>query len=68
MRDVALKKGNMIIVPRANFYSIVTNQRGVRGDMNRKFAGARVESDRDIRVVEIPQRTHKEERLLPEST
>ncbi len=51
--DVALKKGNMIIVPRANFYSIVTNQRGVRGDMNRKFAGARVESDRDTPVVEI---------------
>lgn len=51
--DVCLKKGNMIVVPRANFLSIVTNQRGVRGDMNRKFAGSPGPTDRDVRVVEI---------------
>ena len=36
--DISLKKGNMIVVPRANFPSIVGNSRGVAGDMNRKFA------------------------------
>ena len=36
---VHLKKGNLIVVPRANFYSILLNQRqGLTGDMNRKFA------------------------------
>ena len=37
--DVTLKKGNLIVVPRANFYSILLNQRdGMTGDMNRKFS------------------------------
>ena len=37
--DINLKKGNLIVVPRANFYSILLNQRnGMTGDMNRKFA------------------------------
>ena len=36
---VHLKRGNLIVVPRANFYSILLNQRqGQTGDMNRKFA------------------------------
>ncbi|MBI4962980.1 MAG: succinylglutamate desuccinylase/aspartoacylase family protein [Desulfomonile tiedjei] len=51
--DLTLKKGNLIVVPRANFLSIVENNRGVEGDMNRKFAGPLKEADRDIRVVEI---------------
>lgn len=37
--DISLKRGNLIVVPRANFYSILLNQRnGMTGDMNRKFA------------------------------
>lgn len=36
--DMSLEKGNLIVVPRANFYSIITNQRGPNGDMNRKFS------------------------------
>ena len=37
--DISLKKGNLIVVPRANFYSILLNQRdGMSGDMNRKFS------------------------------
>ena len=37
--DITLKSGNLIVVPRANFYSILLNQRnGMTGDMNRKFA------------------------------
>ena len=35
--DLALKKGNLIVVPRANFRSVVMNDRGPAGDMNRKF-------------------------------
>jgi hypothetical protein len=35
--DMSLEKGNLIVVPRANFYSIILNQRGPHGDMNRKF-------------------------------
>jgi hypothetical protein len=36
--DMALAEGNLIVVPRANFYSIVLNRRQVNEDMNRKFA------------------------------
>ncbi len=35
--DMALQKGNLIIVPRANFKSIILGQRGPDGDMNRQF-------------------------------
>jgi hypothetical protein len=35
--DMSLEKGNLIVVPRANFYSIILNKRGPHGDMNRKF-------------------------------
>lgn len=36
--DITLQQGNLIVVPRANFYSILFNQRnGMTGDMNRKF-------------------------------
>lgn len=35
--DMSLEKGNLIVVPRANFNSIILNKRGANGDMNRKF-------------------------------
>jgi len=35
--DVALQKGNLIVVPRANFPSVVSNNRWINGDMNRQF-------------------------------
>jgi len=57
--DISLKKGNMIVVPRANFLSIVKNSRGVRGDMNRKFAGRPGKPDQDWRVVDIIKRLMK---------
>ena len=37
--DFSLAKGNLIVVPRANFQSIVLRKRQVNADMNRKFAG-----------------------------
>jgi hypothetical protein len=47
--DMGLKKGNLIVVPRANFYSILVNDRGPNGDMNRKFADAgSVDPDSDV--------------------
>jgi len=51
--DIALKHGNMIVVPRANFSSILNNSRGLQGDMNRKFAGRVADPDRDAKVVEV---------------
>ncbi len=36
--DMKLEKGNLIVVPRANFYSILLNRRQVNEDMNRKFS------------------------------
>ncbi|MDR2300828.1 MAG: hypothetical protein LBF38_02145 [Deltaproteobacteria bacterium] len=50
--DMALKRGNLIVVPRANFKSIILFERGPDGDMNRKFAGVQ-EKDPDRDRVEI---------------
>ena len=50
--DISLRKGNMIVVPRANFHAILLNQRGPNGDMNRKFA-LRRSRDTETRIVEI---------------
>ena len=36
--DISLSKGNLIVVPRSNFQSIVLNRREINEDMNRKFA------------------------------
>ncbi|MCD6185922.1 MAG: hypothetical protein J7K84_09085 [Deltaproteobacteria bacterium] len=36
--DFFLARGNLIVVPRANFHSIVLYQRQINEDMNRKFA------------------------------
>ena len=50
--DFSLTKGNLIIVPRANFYTIILNDRGVNGDMNRKFALNRKPQHYDEIIVE----------------
>jgi hypothetical protein len=50
--DLALKRGNLIVVPRANFRSIIQFQRGPGGDMNRKFEGQRAD-DPENAVVDI---------------
>lgn len=36
--DISLAQGNLIVVPRANFRSIVAKRRKINEDMNRKFA------------------------------
>jgi hypothetical protein len=50
--DMALAKGNLIVVPRANFYSIVLNRRQVNEDMNRQF-GHNTKSNYEAKIVEI---------------
>ena len=49
---VSLKRGNLIVVPRANFLSIIHNRRGNDGDMNRKFAGIRP-NDPEKNVIDV---------------
>jgi len=51
--DLSLKTGNLVVVPRANLSSIVKDERGLRGDMNRKFSGNPLPGDQEGRVVSI---------------
>jgi hypothetical protein len=51
--DMSLAKGNLIVVPRANFYSIILNQRGPNGDMNRKFTHEDSSSSMEDKIVTI---------------
>lgn len=51
--DMSLERGNLIVVPRANFYSIITNQRGSNGDMNRKFTPEDASSSMEDKIVAI---------------
>jgi hypothetical protein len=51
--DLHLEKGNLIVVPRTNFFSIRRNNRGVYGDMNRKFGIAPPGEDDDSRIIGI---------------
>ena len=50
--DVSLKRGNLIVLPRANFRSITMFSRGAAGDMNRKFQ-ADLSRDPDRDLVEL---------------
>jgi hypothetical protein len=51
--DMSLSKGNLIVVPRANFYSVLLNHRGPHGDMNRKFANEPKKMSMDDKIVSI---------------
>jgi len=51
--DMSLSKGNLIVVPRSNFYSILLNHRGPHGDMNRKFANKPEKMSMDDKIVSI---------------
>lgn len=50
--DMAMKRGHLIVVPRASFKSIIQSHRGPDGDMNRKFRGD-LSRDPDRKVVEV---------------
>lgn len=52
--DMLLRKGNLIVAPRANFYTIRNNQRSINGDMNRKFGPEQPSNnDFDTAIVDI---------------
>jgi len=51
--DMSLEQGNLIVVPRANFYSIILNERGANGDMNRKFTHEEIDLSMEDKIVNI---------------
>lgn len=53
LSNIKLFKGNLIIVPRVNFPSIMLNRREVNGDMNRKFVHQELINDPDAEVVKL---------------
>ncbi len=63
--DMALKQGNLIVVPRANFPSVVRNARAPSGDMNRQFNSSRANDVSDEeKVVEILKGLMRESDLM----
>ncbi len=62
--DLSLEKGNLIVVPRANFPSILKCKRDINVDMNRKFADNK-NTNYEARVVKIlKQLIHESDCLL----
>ena len=61
--DIALAKGNLIVVPRANFYSIIMKHRGPDGDMNRQF-GDPITVRRHTRIIEVLKKLIAQSDLL----
>ncbi len=61
--DMGLAKGNLIVVPRANFYSILLNRRQVNEDMNRKF-GQSSEKNYEAKIVATLKRLISESNCL----
>ncbi|MCP5103344.1 MAG: hypothetical protein GY950_08195, partial [bacterium] len=60
LSKIKLHKGNLIIVPRVNFPSIMLNRRQVNGDMNRKFGDREHPDDPDREVVKLLKRLMSE--------
>jgi len=50
--NLVLERGNLIVIPRANFHSIINNQRLVTKDMNRRFQD-NGDSEVEDQIVEI---------------
>lgn len=61
--DLVPRRGNLIIVPRANFQAVLHGQRGPGGDMNRKFGEVK-SGDPEARVVAVLKSLMAESDLL----
>ena len=61
--DFALEKGNLIVVPRANFLSILQRKRKINEDMNRKFADD-CELNYEAKVVKVLKQLIQESNCL----
>jgi len=62
--DMKLEKGSLIVVPRANFYTIIKDVRGISGDMNRKFTNNKPAKDNYSQIVEILKNLISESDIL----
>ncbi|MCP4116834.1 MAG: hypothetical protein GY737_15750 [Desulfobacteraceae bacterium] len=62
--DFSLETGNLIVVPRANFPSILQQKRKVNEDMNRKFADDHVPNYEAKVVKVLKQLIHESDCLL----
>jgi len=51
--NISLLQGNLVVIPRGNFNTIIHNNRGISGDMNRKFSSSGPGQNYDDRIVEI---------------
>jgi hypothetical protein len=51
--NLRLDQGNLIVIPRANFKSIILHNRGISGDMNRLFVEDLKDSRMDYQVVQL---------------
>ncbi|MBF0564444.1 MAG: succinylglutamate desuccinylase/aspartoacylase family protein [Nitrospirae bacterium] len=51
--DLTLKKGNLLLVPRANFLSIIKHKRVINNDMNRRFNYINSKEYYEDKIVEI---------------
>lgn len=60
LEKIKLYNGNLIVVPRVNFPSIMLNRRELHGDMNRKFVNEETPGDPDTEVVRILKNLMKE--------
>ncbi|MFO7750435.1 MAG: M14/M99 family metallopeptidase [Desulfobacteraceae bacterium] len=61
--DFSLEKGNLIVVPRANFPSILHKRRKINQDMNRKFADDSV-ANYEAKVVKVLKQLIRESDCL----
>lgn len=62
--DISLKKGNLIIIPRANLPTITQNKRLINYDMNRRFNHPESNIFEDKVVDIITENMHKSDMLL----
>ncbi|MBI2891358.1 MAG: succinylglutamate desuccinylase/aspartoacylase family protein [Nitrospirae bacterium] len=62
--DLTLKRGNLIVIPRANFKTIMQNTRAINADMNRQFNKAARDNIYEERVVQVLQSLMRESQLL----
>ena len=60
LSKIKLIKGNLIIVPRVNFPSIMLNRRELYGDMNRKFVTREKPNDPDKEVIKLLKKLMQE--------
>lgn len=62
--DLSLRRGNLIIVPRANLLAILANDRGLTGDYNRKFNADLKKDNLEDQVIVVLKQLIRESDVL----